>query len=540
MKVKKVIQTHKSVKRQIKYTTFGLCKTKKWRGKGGSDEESSKSQKSAKSPPISSASLKKTKKDGGISDKYAIIFIWINYALESQSNKTISKNYPDRTIYKGETADVFKIDILDKLLVWQTNHPLADIYFGYDSRMTDNIAITNTTEILKPTKITLFDITTLIDDDFEKDTQSFITRFILPNSVTLMPNGYIYNAQFAQPDLNKELTTNTETAQKIKEKLAQINQSFILDYVLGIRLKEPSPLYYRVDMWRLLMTLHLTSKAEYEYVIYSDIDIDANQEYLNTNASLFDPQTKYILDNIGFVVCNKDLGSGDYENQFHIMKRNKKTYDGIMTVCVYMSIIRMFMYLHGFFFKSRTGNCLSDIFKQSVYSSYTQLFVYLHYLNKDVELYCQFADEDDESYYKLNGKREIIPLLGINCKEPGPGGYYCGYISFKRTSKYISYISKLWEYINQNDKYKIARQSSLNSSANSPDELLTMPKKSRCTKRINTEKYDDKFDWLCDELPLKLMDVNVSNQTSVDCNAIQKNISATNRDGMQYFESHSN
>ncbi len=522
MKVKN-IRTRKSVKKKIKSKTFRLCKTKKWNGKGGSDEESKKSPKSAKSQHKKSP---QTPKSDGISDRYAIIFIWVNYALESIANKTI-KAYPDRTIYKGEPLDVFKKDILDKLLVWQTNHPDADLYLGYDSRMTDTIAIQNTQAILEPTKIRLFDLTTLIDDQFAADTQNFIARYILPDSVTLMPNRYRYKATWAQPRLKETLTENTATALKIKQELAKIDKSFILDYVLGIRHTEPSPLYYRVDMWRLLITLYLSNTQKYEYVVYSDIDIDANQEYLKTNAKLFDPQTKYILDNIGFVVCNKYFGSGDYENGFLIIKRGQKTYDGIMTVCIYMSIIRMFMYLHGLFFRGRTGNCLTDIFKQSVYSSYTQLFVYLHYLNKNVELYCQYDDEDDKSYSLLRGRREVIQLLGFNCMESEYTAYHCNYISFKRTPKYMEYIAKIREYIDQNDKYKQAQQS-LNDSP--------LDTKSRCSKLINTETYDIKFDWICYELPVKLMDVGTSDQTHVDCSVIKRKIRDAEANKEKYVE----
>ena len=374
------------------------------------------------------------KQYGGAKD-YAIIFIWINYSLESLKNDT-NKNIDYKTIYRGRNSDEFNKNILDKLLSWQKCHPDADIYLGYDSRMTDIISIENTRRLLEPHKIILFDLITLIDDKFIENIQSFTQNYIDINDAYKLIGEYDYGMN-GIPNIPEFNSLKRHQINKYNDIFWYITKEYILDIILGTNNKEPSPLYFRVDMWRLILTLYLSK--QYNYVVYSDIDVNPEQEYLKIREMLFDEQTKLWLDTIGFVVCNSNEKSPLYENGFHIMKSNDKTYEGIMTVCIYMNIIRFIMYMIGLFFIDN-DYCLEDIFKQIVYVSYEQLFVYLHYLHNNVSL---FALKDKE-YIEIKEKNDIIPMLGMNCRNKGK--YSCTFLKFKKEQKYYDFIEQIKPY----------------------------------------------------------------------------------------------
>ena len=375
------------------------------------------------------------KQQGGAKD-YAIIIIWINYSLESLKNDT-NKNIDNKTIYRGRNSDEFNKNILDKLLSCQKCHPDADIYLGYDSRMTDIISIENTRKLLEPHKIILFDLITLIDDKFIENIRSFTQNYIDIKDAYKLIKDYDYGMN-GIPNIPAFSSLKRHQIDKYNDIFWYITKEYILDIILGTNNKEPSPLYFRVDMWRLILTLHLSK--QYDYVVYSDIDINPEQKYLKNREMLFDNQTQLWLDTIGFVVCNSNEKSTLYENGFHMMKSDEKTYEGIMTVCIYMNIIRFIMYMIGLFFID-TDYCLEDIFKQIVYVSYEQLFVYLHFLHNNIQLY---AKNNNNDYIELNEKTDIIPMLGINCRNKGK--YSCSFLQFKKLDKYYKFINMIGSY----------------------------------------------------------------------------------------------
>jgi len=370
----------------------------------------------------------------GGTKEYALIFMWINYSLDSKKNNT-SEKIPDRTIYRGLGIDEFNKNILEKLLLWKKCHPTADIYLAYDSRMTDDVSIENTKEILDKYNIILFDLITLIDDEFITRIQEFMREYISITYGYTLLDKYNYGMS-GTPNIDEYKKLKRRDINKYDDQLWYIKKEFILNYILGvlpISSGETSPLYFRVDMWRLILTLKLS--IEYKYVVYSDIDVNPEQEYLSDRDKLFDEETKKILDSIGFVVCQKPT-SEFYENGFHIMKKKDETYNGIITVCIYMNIIRFFMYMMNLFFTDSDNYCLEDIFKQIIFVSYEQLFVYLYYLTKQVKLYAKTRPNNE--YIELNDLHSIIPLLGLNCRNIGTytSKYSCEYLYYKKDDKY--------------------------------------------------------------------------------------------------------
>jgi hypothetical protein len=346
----------------------------------------------------------------------ALCLLWVN-----KEKKEFNK-----TIFAGNLPKIVEDKIVNNINIWKTNHPYLTIYIGYDSRFVTDEQLQTTIKIF-PKETVFVDLLTLIDDEFISDLNKFTTIYIHRSTSA---NKYIYAGEI------KPLPLNLGKIINLISQFKSLTKEFITDYVLGTTeiaklyllnnngkngKQEYSPVYFRVDMWRLILTLYLVKKYKYNYVIYTDIDIDPAQDALSAG-NLFDDKTKRILTTIGFIVDSKQLNSIDYENSFHIINNNEKTINAILIVCIYMNIIRFKYYTLGMF-KPDKQLCLDSAFRQIVYIGYKQLVPYLLYLYRYIIYYFKGKDEDGiDIMHEINEGKEIadpIELLGFNCRNYG-------------------------------------------------------------------------------------------------------------------------
>lgn len=436
--------------------------------------------------------------------KYCLLFIWLNYRLDNVEKNKTSLNSKDRTIYRGLGTQEFVNNILSKLIVWNSLHSDADIYLGYDRRTTDDISIENTKTILREyTYIKLIDLTTIIDDEFIVKFKSFFDKYISYEKAIEAQKLCDYNSC----DLPHKPSQNNANISFDNF----LNAEYIRNTILGNEedetTKNISPLYFRVDMWRLLLTLHLThTKYKYTHIVYSDIDVDPTQHNLKSKEVLFDEKTLLWLDDVGFVTGTKSFTHRTenpnirnfywYENGFHILKcNNNNAYISILYVCIYMNIVRFIFYMAGLYFKKKSGtHCLKDIFEQIVFESYPQLFIYLNYMHDNITLYKKINDGMMQ-YIKLNNTTDIIPLLGINCASmKAMPKCNCEYLHFKRNDKYKTFI------VNQII----------------PKHVNTVPTRFKAYINKVINNFDQKLNDL--EIPTKQVKLGASTVVQINCN----------------------
>jgi hypothetical protein len=347
----------------------------------------------------------------------------------------------------------FVNNILSKLILWKSLHPDADIYLGYDRRTTDDISIENTKTILREhTYIKLIELSDIINDEFIDKFKNFFYKYISYEKAIESQKLCVYDHTIC--DLPRNPSQNNVNISFDKF----LNAEYIRNTIFGNEEdtnKNISPLYFRVDMWRLLLTLHLShTKYKYTHIVYSDIDVDPTQHNLKSKVALFDEKTLLWLNDVGFVTGTKvfthRLDNPTitnfywYENGFHILKcNNNNAYISILYVCIYMNIIRFIFYSAGLYFKRKSGSqCFKDIFEQIVFESYPQLFIYLNYMHNNITLYKKIIDTTP-IYVKLNNITDIIPLLGINCASmKATPKCNCEYLHFKREDKFKKFIVK--------------------------------------------------------------------------------------------------
>ena len=135
------------------------------------------------------------------------------------------------------------------------------------------------------------------------------------------------------------------------------------------------PVYFRADLLRVLVTMHVASEQKKGYVVYADLDVKPmNKE------KLFDSQTVSKLDKYGMVVTHG--GWLGFENSFHILNASDSVAMlALNRAIIEVNIARAQNALHGKFYNTSGRQPEGPIkpLTQVVYDSYPSLFKYLYH-----------------------------------------------------------------------------------------------------------------------------------------------------------------
>jgi len=108
---------------------------------------------------------------------------------------------------------------------------------------------------------------------------------------------------------------------------------------------DKTPIFYRVDLLRVIAQIHDVSKRITSNFVYSDFDIDPLSK-----EEIFDKNTVNYLKKFGTVMSYDPLWLG-YENGFSIVSNNKKLLEAMQYIMVDLNIQRGYKSLQGKFYK---------------------------------------------------------------------------------------------------------------------------------------------------------------------------------------------
>ena len=99
------------------------------------------------------------------------------------------------------------------------------------------------------------------------------------------------------------------------------------------------PVYFRVDLVRLIILLELATAYPDYYLIYSDLDTHAL-----TKEQIFTEKTIELLNRFGLVLPPSDIGLVPYENSFHILAGKNVTNDKYMLDAIKLMLVYFNLY----------------------------------------------------------------------------------------------------------------------------------------------------------------------------------------------------
>ena len=221
---------------------------------------------------------------------------------------------------------------------------------------------------------------------------------------------------------------------------------------------EKTPVYFRVDLIRVIAGLHTISTKETPYFVYADLDVEPlSQE------QLFDDQTQQNLKKYGIVIAKGQ------ENGFQIIgHQNAHLLEAMGWVLVELNIARAQRALQGGYFEgigNKDPRGPTNPLVQSVYSCYGMMFDYFCHLEGcrklwvDSEVYdkskhglrpfglrCHYTPRLRTTGAFANGPLEdrlgsaMIPAKNVNI--PLAGGHYS-----VATEDFLEYAEKnYWDY----------------------------------------------------------------------------------------------
>lgn len=129
------------------------------------------------------------------------------------------------------------------------------------------------------------------------------------------------------------------------------------------------PVYFRVDLLRPIIAMHILSNHETNCFVYGDLDMEPlSQE------QLFDQDTVYKLERHGFVLAGYRCL---VENGFQMISNsNRLLFEAMEWVLVELNIQRAYNALQGRFGSHIEDSCPMACLQEAVFSSYRDMFCY--------------------------------------------------------------------------------------------------------------------------------------------------------------------
>ena len=123
---------------------------------------------------------------------------------------------------------------------------------------------------------------------------------------------------------------------------------------------DKTPIFYRVDLLRVIAQVHDVSKEVTQNFVYSDLDIEPISK-----KEIFDVETLHKLEKFGIVMTYHPIWLG-FENSFSIVGRNKKLLEAMQYAMIDLNIQRGYNALQGKFYKSNHVSKIMPIVKDNV------------------------------------------------------------------------------------------------------------------------------------------------------------------------------
>jgi len=141
---------------------------------------------------------------------------------------------------------------------------------------------------------------------------------------------------------------------------------------------ENVPVYFRVDLLRVIAAVYMVTEGKFQYFVYGDLDMKPLSE-----KELFDTETVGKLRKYGIVMA--EGGSLGFEDGFYIISnQNKNLLEALNFVIIELSIIRAKAAL-----EKRLTNASNrvtvprtEVLQQIIYDTYPSMFYYFFYLEK--------------------------------------------------------------------------------------------------------------------------------------------------------------
>lgn len=125
------------------------------------------------------------------------------------------------------------------------------------------------------------------------------------------------------------------------------------------------PVYYKVDLYKLMITREMLQQKPNELFVFSDFDL-----HPLTQEQLFDQETKEKIRKFNLVFTSK--GHRGFENSFHIMKYDADLVESLKYIIDYCVLVA----------KEVNRNLLARISAQMVYDVLANNFFKIYYLKK--------------------------------------------------------------------------------------------------------------------------------------------------------------
>lgn len=123
---------------------------------------------------------------------------------------------------------------------------------------------------------------------------------------------------------------------------------------------DKTPIFYRVDLLRIIAQVYDVSKGVTQNFVYTDLDIDPLSK-----KEIFDIETLHKLEKFGIVMTYHPIWLG-FENSFSIVGRNKKLLEAMQYAMIDLNVQRGYRALQGKFYKSNHVSKIMPIVKDNV------------------------------------------------------------------------------------------------------------------------------------------------------------------------------
>lgn len=189
------------------------------------------------------------------------------------------------------------------------------------------------------------------------------------------------------------------------------------------------PVFFRVDLLRPIVALHLLKERECSVFVYADLDMPPISK-----AELLDTDTMQKLQKYGMIMAhqvdNEDAYKS-YENGFQIISDCKPNMlEAIECTIVELSIARAYKYLAGEFLgtgpRRSAESTMKGVFIESCYGSYSLTFEYFYHLERrgEIRVFQDRAHQDEYEVYDKSSHK-------LDCFGPDrfDTNYRCGFIT---------------------------------------------------------------------------------------------------------------
>ena len=394
--------------------------------------------------------------------KYIINFLWMNKIPNTTQKYIIPfkiTNYKTINYLRIDLPDFNILSNYINIIEWCKKNNEAKIYLWHDFPPESNIIIQNTeflinslasnSSLLELIK-NIYKIYKLVDcvdrlfrDGVDKTDKLYEKEFdfMTNEKLNYLKIYYTYNEsfnrinftgkfkedlEFIKSQLNynsdNELITFTDSNQptflhnlefhsvlelniwnnpELKSKISLMDFGFSKDKMI-IESEYLLPVYFRVDLVRLIILYELAESNKDSYIIYADLDtIPLDKELIFTQKSID------LLNDYGLVLPGGGL-MVPYENSLHVLAGEENTCDPYMLKAIKMLIYFIFIKIY---YCKQTQDFRDDKINnsnkspindpQNVYSDYKLLFNYFFALKDKVNVKTPYFEQKETGYIKL-------------------------------------------------------------------------------------------------------------------------------------------